>query len=152
MNYANDFILQKIFDCYRINVLIWLDHIRTMGKWANGLDVLLAAYLLHVNIISVGNYMTRFITNNMQLKLNQILGSNDYHITESSTIYVYFHIFQKFIVRMSDGNHYAYMHPIPYIPDSIFRSSNGDICIYVDREYFKFIDVPGDGDCFFTVF
>ena len=100
-----------------MNVAIWLNHIRTMRTWANGLDMILAAYLLHVNIISVGNYMHEFIRNNMQLNLNQILQCNDYHITESSTIYVYFHIFQNPISRMSDGNHFVYIHPISSIPD-----------------------------------
>ena len=87
-NYTNDSILQKIFHYPQINVAIWLDKIRTMGTWANELDMILEAYILHVNIITVGNYMNGFITNNMQLNLNQVLQRNDYHITQSSTIYV----------------------------------------------------------------
>ena len=38
------------------------------------------------------------------------------------------------------------------VQDSIFRSTSGDICINVHKRTFQFIDVPGDGDCFFTVF
>ena len=70
MNYTNDPILQKIFHRHEKNVASWLEEIRTMRKWANKLDILLAAYVLHVNIIAVGNYMNGFITNSMQLNLN----------------------------------------------------------------------------------
>ena len=52
MNHTNDLILQNIFHYHRINISIWLNRIRTMGTWANGLDMILTAYLLHVNIIS----------------------------------------------------------------------------------------------------
>ena len=38
------------------------------------------------------------------------------------------------------------------VQDSIFRSTSGDICINVHKRTFQFIDVPGDGDCFFTLF
>ena len=46
MNFANDFILQRIFDFHRIDVLIWLNRIRTMRRWADELDIILAAYHL----------------------------------------------------------------------------------------------------------
>ena len=65
MAYANDLILQQIFHFHRMNVAIWLNSIRTMGTWANELDMLLTAYILHINIISVGNYMHGLICNNM---------------------------------------------------------------------------------------
>ena len=117
MNDANDIILQRIFHYHGVDVFTWLNRITTMRRWANELDMILAAYLLHVNIITVGNYMNGFISNNMQLNLNHISQCNDYHITRSSTIYVYFHIYKNPIARMSDGNHFAYMHPITYIPD-----------------------------------
>ena len=88
-----------------------------MGTWANELDMLLTAYILHINIISVANYMHGIICNDMQYNLNLILQSNSHQITENSTIYVYFHIFQNPISRMFDGNHFAYMHPIQYLPE-----------------------------------
>ena len=118
-NYVNDFIFQKIFYCHEKNVASWLEEIRTMGKWANELDILLAAYVLHINIITVGNYMNGFITNSMQLNLNQVLHHNGYHITQSSTIYVYYHMIHNPFARMRRGNHFAYMHPIPYIPNHV---------------------------------
>ena len=117
MNYTNDFILHKIFHYHRVDVFTWLNRIRTMRRWADELDMILAAYLLYVNIISVGNYLNGFILNNMQMNLNHILKCNDYCITNTSTIYVYFHVYQNPIIRMNDGNHFAYMHPITYIPD-----------------------------------
>ena len=49
------------------------------------------------------------------MHLNQILQHNDYHITENSVIYVYFHRFQNPIARTSDGNHFAYMDPVSSI-------------------------------------
>ena len=112
LTYANDLILQQIFYFHRINVAVWLNSIRTMGTWANELDMLLTAYILHINIISVGNYINGLICNNMQLHLNQILQHNDCHITENSVIYVYFHRFQDPIARTSNGNHFAYMDPV----------------------------------------
>ena len=54
MDYPNDSILQRIFNFHRINVDVWLNRIRTIRTWANELDMIVAAYLLHVNIISVG--------------------------------------------------------------------------------------------------
>ena len=125
-----------------MDVAVWLYHIRTMGNWANELDMILAAYVLHVNIITVGNYMNGFITNNMQLNLNQVLKHSGYHISQSSTIYVYFHSFQNPFTRMREGNHFAYMHPISYIPNcvntpqlnsSIILSPNKSQCKHHDR-------------------
>ena len=117
MNYTNDTILQRIFDYHRINVSVWLQSIRKMNTWANTLDILLTAYLLRINITTVGNYMNGFICRNMQIILNNILHSNDYLISDSGTIYTYFHIFLDPLKRMADGNHFAYMQPIPYIGD-----------------------------------
>ena len=36
--------------------------------------------------------------------------------------------------------------------DDIFPTYDGNIYIHINQKYFKFIDVAGDGDCFFTVF
>ena len=118
-NYTNDSILQKIFHYHEMNVAIWFEKIRTMGTWANELDIILAANILRVNIITVGNYMNGFITNNMQLNLNQVLKHNGYHISQGSTIYIYFHIYHNPSTRMREGNHFAYMHPISYIPNGV---------------------------------
>ena len=109
VNYTNDIFLQRIFTFHRMDVVTWLNRIRTMGTWANELDMLLTAYILHINIISVANYMHGIICNDMQYNLNLILQSNSHQITENSTIYVYFHIFQNPISRMFDGNHFAYI-------------------------------------------
>ena len=117
VNYTNDIFLQRIFTFHRMDVVTWLNRIRTMGTWANELDMLLTAYILHINIISVANYMHGIICNDMQYNLNLILQSNSHHITENSTIYVYFHIFQNPISRMFDGNHFGFMHPIQYLPE-----------------------------------
>ena len=50
MAYTNDLILQQIFHFHRMNVAIWLNSIRTMGTWANELDMLLTAYILHITL------------------------------------------------------------------------------------------------------
>ena len=118
MNYRNDTILQKLFYFHRTDPLIWLPRIRKMNTWANQLDIIIAAYMLHINIITVGNYMHGFICNNMQLYMNNVLRSSDYCITEGGTLYVYFHEFQHPMRRMTDGNHFAYMEPILHIADT----------------------------------
>ena len=118
MNHRNDTILQKLFYFHRTDPLIWLPRIRKMNTWANQLDIIIAAYVLHINIITVGNYMHGFICNNMQLYMNNVLRSSDYCITEGGTLYVYFHEFQHPMRRMTDGNHFVYMEPILYIADT----------------------------------
>ena len=88
-----------------------------MNTWANQLDIILVAYRLHVNIISVGNYVNRFICNNMYLYLNHILKCNDYLITERGTKYVCYFICLDPLHRITDGNHFACMRPIHSIND-----------------------------------
>ena len=115
--FTNDHIIQNIFAFHRVSVYDWLERIRTMGTWANELDMLLTAYILQINIVSVGNYMNGFILNNMQLNLNMILQCNDIQITEQSIIHIDFHTYKNPLARGTDGNHFAYMQPIHFLPD-----------------------------------
>ena len=65
-------VLQKIFQSYKTNCLLWAERFRTMNEWAQKIDMLIIAYVLKINIITVGNYVHGFILNDMQLNLNAI--------------------------------------------------------------------------------
>ena len=49
------------------------------------------SYITKVNILCVGNYMISFISNNMQLILNQILRCKSNDISIKGIIHIYFH-------------------------------------------------------------
>ena len=79
--------------------------------------MLLFSYVFKVNLISVGNYLNGFIINDMRsyfLKQNQHLEASIQElIPEYPAIHIYFHTFGSPLQRTNNGNHFAYLEPIP---------------------------------------
>ena len=115
--FKNDPVLRSLFLFEGKDYKTWCVTTARKGTWATTFDMLLFSYVFKVNVISVGNYLNGFIINDMQsyfLKHNQHLEASVQElIPEHPAIHIYFHTFGSPLQRMSNGNHFAYLEPIP---------------------------------------
>ena len=111
-----DSILQKLFIHYRTNCGLWGNRIIKMHKWAQPLDMIVCAYILNVNIVSIGNYINGMMENNIWSSLNMIMRYHQVPNIMNLTIHIYCHNAGFPFQKIWQGNHFAYLEPIVMNP------------------------------------
>ena len=115
--FENDPLLRSLFMFEGKDYKSWYITTSRKGTWATTFDMLVFSYVFKVNVVSVGNYLNGFIVNDMRLYFlmqNQHLEPSFQDlIPEKPVIHVFFHTFGSPLQKISNGNHFAYLEPIP---------------------------------------
>ena len=74
--------------------------------------MLVFSYSMNLNVIIVGNYAHEFsVISNQEILIHQL--KLNVNISMNGNIYILYHIHMKPLQKMQDGNHFAYLDPIP---------------------------------------
>ena len=97
-----DSVLQKLFIHYGTNCGLWGNCMITMHQWAQPLDMIVCAYILNVNIVSIGNYINGMLENNIWSSLNMIMRHHQVPNIVNLTIHIYIAIMLDFHSKRYD--------------------------------------------------
>ena len=118
VQYRNDLLLRKIFLLENMDYKSWCSKMMNEGEWATTCEMMVFSYVLSFNIIIVGNYMNGFVMNDMQSCLSNALKIQK-NVSENGTIFIYFHIYGKPLLRSRNGNHFAYLESVTELNFSV---------------------------------
>ena len=101
--------MQQIFKKCKVDFRSWCNNIVEEGTWSTSFDMLVFSYSMNLNVIIVGNYAHEFsVISNQEILLKLSI-----NISMNDNIYILYHIYMKPLQKMQDGNHFAYLEPIP---------------------------------------